>query len=272
MLEMIPLNINNLIHGNEHDPHCLLGLHETGETKVIRLWRPGAHTVYLEVFGKVVEASKVHEAGLFECAVPLHTSYQDYRVYHQSGLLAHDPYAFLPTVGELDQYLFAKGVHYRLHKILGGRLFTQQGIEGTKFAVWAPGAQNVSLLADFNHWDGRVNPMRSLGHSGIWEVFIPDIGEGEKYKFEIKTQNGEIRVKADPYAYSSQLRPATASVVACIDRFQWEDQEWMSKREAERYTSKPTTIYEVHLGSWRKKDGGFLNYRELAVSLAEYCK
>lgn len=265
--------INQLISGDLYDPHILLGLHGlSNEKKVIRLWRPGAHQIYLEVFGQIVEATKIHDAGLFEYIVPADTMANDYRIYHQSGLLAHDPYAFMPTFGELDQYLLGKGVHYQLYAALGGRLATQQGVHGVKLSVWAPAARRVSLVGNFNHWDGRINPMRSLGRSGVWEIFIPGLNEGEKYKFEIKSQNGDIILKTDPLGYSNEVRPATASVVANIDRFQWEDHDWISRRVNMRHQPQPLNIYEVHLGSWKKKQGHYCNYREIAQDLAEYCK
>ncbi|MBA3815112.1 MAG: 1,4-alpha-glucan branching protein GlgB, partial [Parachlamydiaceae bacterium] len=264
--------IAQLKHGDSFDPHTILGLHETEDgNKVIRLWRPGAMQVFLEVFGNIVEASKVYETGVFEYVVPATILAIDYRVYHQSGLLAHDPYSFLPTFGELDQYLLGTGVHYELYHVLGGRLSTQNGIAGVKFAVWAPAAKCVSLVADFNHWNGRLNPMRSMGQSGVWEIFIPGLNEGEKYKFEIKTQNGDILVKSDPLAYSSQMRPSTASMVADVDSFQWQDAAWIEKRIQNKHKPQPLNIYEVHLGSWRKREGHFLNYREAAQELASYC-
>lgn len=270
--QSISEKIAQINHGFCYDPHAVLGLHETAaENKVIRLWRPEAAQVFLEVFNEIVEASKVHGAGIFEYVVPKDTTVNDYRIYHQNGLLAHDPYAFLPTFGELDQYLLGMGVHYQLYAALGGRLSTQNGIAGVKFAVWAPAAKQVSLVADFNHWDGRVNPMRSMGQSGVWELFVPGLKEGEKYKFEIKAQNDEVFVKSDPLGYSSELRPATASVVADVDRFQWEDAHWIASRIQNKYQPQPINIYEVHLGSWKKRDGYFLNYREIAQELAGYC-
>jgi 1,4-alpha-glucan branching enzyme len=265
--------ISHLVQGIHHDPHTVLGLHDDGKGhKVIRLWRPNAEIFYLEVFGEKVQPRKVADAGLFEYTVPNHTTANDYLVYHQNGLLAHDPYAFWPTLGEVDQYLFGKGVHYQLYQALGGRLTTHQGVEGVKFAVWAPGAKNVAIVGDFNYWNGRVNPMRSMGSSGIWELFIPGLKEGERYKFEIKTQTGELRVKSDPFAYSSEVRPATASVIANIDRFQWEDAEWLKQRTRNKDAPKPINIYEVHLGSWKKKGDAFLNYRDIAVELVNYCR
>ena len=256
-----------------HDPHHVLGLHPLdAKTKVIRLWRPGASEVHLTVFGNMVRADKVGEEGFFEYKVPAHATALDYEVYHQSGLLAYDPYAFMPTFGETDAYLFTRGVHYQLYEALGARIVFHEGCAGTKFAVWAPCAQGVSLVGDFNFWDGRINPMRSMGSSGVWELFVPGLDEGEKYKFEVRTQEGHVRVKSDPYAYFSEMRPKTASVIFDIDRYEWNDAAWQEKRKSMQEMRCPVNIYEVHLGSWRKKEGHFLNYREIAHQLADYCK
>lgn len=267
------LEFTRLTHGDHHDPHMLLGLHTRSDgQKVIRLWRPGAQSVYFELMGNGVEATRIHDAGLFEYPVPNNATFEDYRVYHQNGLLAHDPYALLPSIGDMDLYLFGKGVHYQLYNVMGARLVTHQGQQGVRFTVWAPSARHVSVVGDFNYWDGRTNPMRSLGNSGVWELFIPGLKEGEKYKFEIKTQQHQLRVKSDPYAYSSELRPNTASVVADISRFQWQDQDWMNRRHFLKDTAKPMNIYELHLGSWKKKYNAFMNYREIAQELAIYCQ
>lgn len=263
----------SLVFSSEfHDPHRILGLHDAYDSqKVIRLYRPGAEEVHLEVFGKSISAKRLDDAGLFECTVPNSTTARDYRVYHQSGLLAHDPYAFYPSIGELDQYLFAQGTHYQIFKILGAHPITHQGVEGIRFAVWAPAAKRVSLVGDFNYWDGRANPMRSMGQSGIWELFVPGLTEGEKYKFEIKTQKGVLLLKADPYGFYSELRPATASIVFDLERFQWNDAAWMKRRRELNLSQQPVNIYEVHLGSWKRREGQFLNYREIAEELAIYC-
>lgn len=262
-----------LLHFDEYNPHHFLGLHDEKDKKIIRLWRPGAHQVFLEVFGNVVEATRVHEAGLFEYQAPKNTTLNDYKIYHQNGMIGHDPYSFLPSLGEVDLYLFGKGVHYQLYNVMGGRLLQHYDIEGTRFCVWAPNAKSVSLIGDFNYWDGRVNPMRSLGESGIWELFIPNLKEGEKYKFEIHSKANEVLVKSDPFALFSELRPATASIIANIDKFQWNDFSWIEKRRNEKDWPKPLNIYEVHLGSWKKKEGWrFMNYRELARELALYCQ
>lgn len=262
-----------LIHFDEYDPHHILGLHHDHLGKVIRLWRPGANHVYLEIFGETVEAERVHEAGLFEYYAPMHTTFKDYKIYHQNGMINHDPYSFLPSLGDLDLYLFGKGVHYQLYNAMGGRIIQHNGIEGVRFCVWAPNAKSVSLVGDFNYWDGRMNPMRSLGGSGIWELFLPGLKEGEKYKFEIRTKANELRIKSDPMALWNEMRPATASVVADVDKFKWNDLAWIQKRQQEKDEPKPINIYEVHLGSWKKKDGWrFMNYREIAEELAQYCR
>lgn len=262
-----------LAYGEHWDPHTILGLHSyVPGSKVIRLWRPGAWELNFELAGQIVQAHRVDELGLFEYIVPETVSYADYRVYHQNGQLAHDPYAFLPTLGDVDLYLFGTGVHYRLYDVMGARLITHQGVEGVKFAVWAPNAKRVSVVGDFNHWHGETNPMRSLGSSGVWELFVPGLKEGAKYKFEIKTQGGQVLLKADPFAYSSELRPATASVVAQLDHFPWQDQQWRQRQAENRGNSRPLNIYEVHLGSWKKQHHRFLNYREIAKELAIYCR
>lgn len=252
------------------DPHRFLGLHETAEGKVIRLWRPDAQEVYLEIRGKIVSAKKVSDAGIFTVEVPVDTSPADYRVYHQNGLLACDPYACSPSFGELDGYLFSKGVHYKLYEVLGGRIDRKDGILGVKFAVWAPHAVSVSIIADFNYWDGRVNPMRSIGSCGVWELFVPGLEEGEKYKFEIRTQDGRRFMKADPFAYASELRPGNASIVWDPETYDWEDASWRDRKEKGSLHS-PMSIYEVHLGSLFESER-FPGYREAAVFLAEYCK
>lgn len=264
-------NFQLLMNAEHYDPHSILGIHPYGDQNIIRIWRPGAQTLFFELFGQTVQAQKNHESGLFELLVPRETTFYDYRVYHQNGLIAYDPYGFLPSFGEVDQYLFSKGVHYQLHRAMGGRLAYHQGVQGAKFTVWAPAAKRVSIVGDFNFWDGRVNPMRNLGYSGVWEIFVPGLKADEKYKFEIKGTNGEILLKADPYAYSSEIRPATASVLADVESFTWNDNKWLEKRSEEKKQSRPMSIYEVHLGSWKKDGERLINYREIAHQLASYC-
>lgn len=260
------------IQMDPHNPHEYLGLHSHNNEKIIRLWRPGAKSVHIQLFGKILEMRKTLEDGFFELVVPANTTLKDYLVYHQNGLLAHDPYSLWPTIGEMDTYLFSKGVHYQLYDMLGAHYMEHQGCNGVKFVVWAPSAKKVSLVSDFNFWDGRVNPMRSMGGSGIWEIFVPGLKIGERYKFEVFAQDGRIRVKSDPVAFGSELRPLTASVVADVDGFAWEDSAWKESQKNTQMRKKPLAIYEVHLGSWKRRDGFFLNYREIAHELATYVK
>lgn len=265
--------LQKITHVDHPDPHSILGLHPHFHgNKVIRVWRPTAEVTYLEVFGEIVQAKKMTQGGIFEYVVPGHTTRQDYRVFHSSGLLAHDPYAFEPTFGSLDSYLFARGTHYELYKKMGGRLTTLEGVKGCSFTVWAPNAKSVSLVGDFNLWDGRINPMRVLGGSGVWEIFVPGLQEGEKYKFEIRSMHGELKLKIDPYAFEYELRPRTASMISDIYEHQWGDQAWLNQRHQRSYENSPLNIYEVHLGSWNKENSEFCNYRTLAERLARYCK
>ena len=244
-----------------HNPHATLGLHGS----VIRLWRPGGATCHLEVKGKIVEAKKIDDAGLFELKVAPNLKALDYRIYLSGGKLAHDPYAFWPSFGELDAHLLGQGTHYQIFNVMGGRLTEHQGCKGAKFAVWAPNAKSVSIVGDFNYWDGKSHPMRSMGSSGVWELFIPGLEEEAHYKFEIHTPTGQRIIKADPYATFSEQRPKTASRLFDVDQFVWSDEEWIQKRGT---LKRPLNVYEVHLGSWKKG----LNYRELAHELAAYCK
>lgn len=266
-------DLSRIIHGDHWDPHHFLGLHAIGEKEqVIRIYRPHAPEVFLQVCGKVVSARKIHDAGVFDYPLSEPITFRDYQIYHQNGLLAADPYALLPTWGEMDSHLFNRGVHYQLYEVMGAHKAVHQGIAGVKFAVWAPGAMRVALVGDFNFWDGRVNPMRSMGSSGVWELFVPGLKDGERYKFEIKSQQGEILVKADPFAHASELRPMTASVVTDVDSYRWSDNEWIAKRERNNSHTQPLNIYEVHLGSWKMSHGHHRNFREIAYDLAAYCK
>ncbi|OJU81513.1 MAG: 1,4-alpha-glucan branching enzyme [Chlamydia sp. 32-24] len=266
--EEVSVAFQELIDGHSYNPHRCLGFHP--EDKVIRFYRPDASQMFIEVKGNIVETKKVHEAGFFEYSIDESLQSHDYRIFHSNGLLSYDPYSFFPTIGELDFYLFSSGTHYQAYKILGANFAEQEGIKGIRFAVWAPSAKSISVVSDFNNWDGRVNPMRSLGSSGIWELFIPDLPEGIKYKFEIRTADNSLLIKSDPYAFASELRPSNASIIANIENFNWTDKVWLEKRIKNKGVS-PLLIYEVHLGSWKKNDGQFMNYKELAKELVSYC-
>jgi len=263
------LDIDWLDQGIHHQPHAFLGLHDSSDGQLIRLWRPGRGEVYLEVLGQIVEAKRLDPRGLFVYFPSSRIRALDYKVYHTSGLLSFDPYVFWPQVGEMDQFLFNQGCHYELFRTLGAQLKIADGVHGVSFAVWAPSARGVSLIADSNHFEGKSLPMRSLGASGIWELFVPDLKEGEKYKFHICTQSRHVCIKSDPFAFFSELRPSTASIVWDVFSYKWKDEAWMYQRGG---VNRPINIYEVHLGSWKFYERQFPNYRQLAIDLASYCK
>ncbi len=265
-------DIDWLDRGCHHQPHAFLGLHDTPEGQAIRLWRPGASEIHLEVLGSMVEAKCVDARGLFVYVPSTKILSSQYRIYHRSGLLAHDPYVFWPQVGETDCFLFNKGCHYELFRVLGAQLREVDSVRGVSFAVWAPNAKGVSLVADCNHFDGRALPMRSLGSSGIWELFVPGLAAGEKYKFEVRSQFDYLRVKSDPFAFCCELRPQTASIVADVFSYPWRDEDWMRKRRERPALKRPMNVYEVHLGSWKHYGREFPSYGELAMDLAAYCR
>jgi 1,4-alpha-glucan branching enzyme len=262
----------------EHpDPHHVLGAHPSNGGVVVRAFRPAAETVVARVDGgEPVPLEKSHPAGVFEGQVEgaelplryeLEVSYPDGNTF-----TLIDPYAFPPTVGELDIHLAAEGRHEEIYERLGAHVREVEGVQGTAFAVWAPAAKAVSVVGDFNSWDGRLHPMRSLGASGIWEIFLPGVEEGAAYKFEILAQSGEIRMKADPFAFATQVPPRTDSVVH-RPRHQWGDSDWMERRAAASPHAEPVSIYEVHLGSWRLnplEGNRSLTYAELGEELAAY--
>jgi len=241
----------------EHgDPHSVLGPHAAPDGVVIRALRPAAEsiTVVLDRDGETIPLRQVHPGGLFEglvegAALPLH-----YRLEVDYGggrvFTLRDPYSFTPTLGELDLHLIGEGRHEELYDRLGARVREHDGVAGTAFAVWAPAARAVSVIGDFNSWDGRLHAMRSLGASGIWELFLPEIGPGERYKFEILTQTGELLLKADPYALATEVPPKNASVVF-KSTYEWDDGEFVEARRDGQPLGQPISIYEIHLGSWR---------------------
>ncbi|MCK4933988.1 MAG: 1,4-alpha-glucan branching protein GlgB [Simkaniaceae bacterium] len=257
--------LQNRLHQN---PHAFLGMHALFEQKVIRVFRPGQSKVEIELKGEKISLQEVGKTGLFELKVPIDVKPLDYQILYPSGLKSFDPYVFSETFREKNLSAFKEGNLWNAFEMFGGRLADG----GVKFALWAPNAMQVSLVGDFNEWDGNCTPMRLLGSSGVWEIFLPGLAEEEKYKFEIKTSEGHILVKADPFALQAEFRPGTASIICNVDSFKWDDQEWMNKREGRNYDKEPLNIYELHVGSWMQEDGDFINYRTLAFKLVDYCK
>lgn len=280
------LSVNEIIKllKNEYgDPHSVLGMHEiaTGGKKgvVVRQLIPGAVGVNVidEKSGKKFGLGKVHDDGYFEGVIPRRNQYFSYFIEVDFGngnvWETADQYTFEPTVTEYDRYLFGVGNHYRIYEKLGAHPKKINGVEGVAFGVWAPNAKSVSVVGNFNNWDGRRNMMRILDKSGIWELFIPGVKVLDLYKYQVKAQNGEIVNKADPYATFAEVRPATASIVYDINGFQWQDGAWMARRENVDGYKTAMNIYEVHLGSWMRvpEEGNrFLTYKEAADKLVKY--
>jgi 1,4-alpha-glucan branching enzyme len=263
-----------LVVGRDHpDPHHLLGAHvANGDDVVVRAFRPGAEHVRVLPEGEPpVEAEQTHPSGLFEALLERASLPLRYRleVEYPGGATVEldDPYGFLPTLGELDLHLAAQGRHEQLYEKLGAHVLEVDGVVGTAFAVWAPSARSVSVVGDFNDWDGRIHPMRTLGAAGIWELFVPGVHEGARYKYEIRTPAGFVQLRADPVALATEVPPQTASVVY-RPRHEWHDEGWLDERAAQNQLARPMSIYEVHLGSWRHG----LSYEELAVELGAYCR
>ncbi|MFJ6654795.1 1,4-alpha-glucan branching protein GlgB [Streptomyces sp. NPDC091377] len=259
-----------LVTGEVSDPHALLGPHPAVGGVTIRVLRPLADAVTLTdpAGDELLELD--HEGdGVFAGLLPLGRA-PAYRVAARYGDDVHvyeDPYRFLPVPGELDLHLIREGRHEELWKVLGANVRTHQSSQGTAFAVWAPNARAVRLVGDFNHWDGRAHPMRSLGISGVWELFVPGVGDGTHYKYELLTPDGRWVQKADPLATRAEAAPGTASIVFASG-YRWRDAAWMARRASFAAHREPMSVYELHLPSWRPG----LGYRELARELPAYVK
>lgn len=296
--------VNQIACNHHHDPFEVLGSHQIeqdGKTvTVIRAYQPNAEavSVILPIDCKEYPMQSVHNPHFFECIINI-SGMANYQLKIKEGgheRVIYDPYAFRSgKLTDFDLQLFGEGNHHRIYEKLGAHITEVDGIKGVYFAVWAPNARNVSILADFNHWDGRKHQMRK-GHTGIWELFIPNFGPGESYKYEIKNWEGHIYEKSDPYGYQQEVRPKTASIVVDLDSYIWNDQEWMEKRRHIDPLTQPISVYECHLGSWihasahepaklpngktqpivqvseLKPDARFLTYRELADRLVSYVK
>jgi 1,4-alpha-glucan branching enzyme len=292
-----------LLRAEHPDPFSLLGPHEVerggARRIVIRVLQPHAESVAVVIGNEEIPAERVNAEGLFEALLPAGTrpsardvispqapltgdlggplSYR-LRIRWPDGNATErpDPYAFPAVMTEFDLHLLAEGTHYQSYEKLGAHIVEVEGVRGVQFAVWAPNALRVSVVGDFNGWDGRVNPMRSRGGTGIWELFVPGLGSGEIYKYEIRSRLGDLPfLKSDPYAFEAELRPKSGSVVASLEDYRWEDHDWIRARAERDWLVQPMSVYEVHLGSWRRvaEDGNrWLSYRELAERLIPYVK
>jgi 1,4-alpha-glucan branching enzyme len=276
-----------LATGQHTDPHSLLGVHDEGGRRVLRAWRPGAVSAR---WGRKA-LRQVHPAGVFELRLtPDDLPAPGYEVRFGFGggdvgadaagheVVSVEPWSFWPTLGPLDLHLIGEGRHERLWEVLGAHVRTREGMAGTSFAVWAPGARAVRVVGDWNDWNGVAHPLRSLGSSGVWEIFVPGVGSGTRYKFEVLGADGITRLKADPMAFATEHPPANASVVFASGH-EWSDADraWHERRAGSHPIDERVAVYEVHLGSWRRGPGAgngghgdYLDYDELARQLADH--
>jgi len=279
---LTPAEITSLVQAEHATPHDLLGMHSLGEGlgQVVRTLRPDAAKIALVPDeGPTVRPTmnRIHPAGLFELQLPDRKEPFGFRyeieTHEGDRITLRDPYVFLPTLGEVDLHLIGEGRHEALYEVLGAQVRTEGTVRGVSFAVWAPAARRVSVVGDWNRWDGRYHMMRSLGASGIWEILIPGLEPGALYRYEILKPNGYAELRSDPLDFAAELRPKVASRIADLTGFEWTDREWMEARAARDPARGPVSVYEVHLGSWmRHPDHRWLSYRELAEKLPAYVK
>ncbi len=272
-----------IVGGHHGAPFDLLGLHpvelENGPGLVVRAFQPQAQSVAVKHDGTAHPMERVHDDGFFEAQFPGQADFFPYQLVinlpDARQYTVEDPYRFAPVLTEFDLHLFAEGNHFELYKKLGAHLVEHEGVRGVVFAVWAPSARRVSVIGDFNQWDQRRHPMRPRGATGVWELFVPDLQQGDKYKYDILTHQRDMRaVKSDPYGFAMEVRPNTASIVWDLSRYEWRDAEWINARQDKQNLHSPMSIYEVHLGSWQRHPDGnrWLTYRELAEHLIPYAK
>ena len=286
-----PVNESALLSRAEHpDPFHLLGPHIVGDGNakrlVVRAFLPKASeaSILLEDHPNLIPALRISPEGLFEATLPLppdlpiSPSRYRWRISEDGNeaRTVYDSYAFPAVLSDFDLHLMGEGTHYNEYEKMGAHPSTIMGIAGVQFAVWAPNAMRVSVVGDFNQWDGRAHPMRNRGPSGVWELFLPELAEGAIYKYEIRPRSSQLPIlKSDPYGFYAELRPKTGSIVARLDHHPWQDTEWMDKRAKRDWLSAPISVYEVHLGSWRRvvEEGArWLSYVELADRLIPYVK
>ncbi|MGD8642470.1 MAG: 1,4-alpha-glucan branching protein GlgB, partial [Gammaproteobacteria bacterium] len=264
-----------ITQARHHDPFSVLGKHQKGAMDVVRVFLPSASNVKLADID--AEMERIPGSDLFEWrgdAGQLPTHYQ--LKWTDNAGHAHtiyDPYSFAPQLPEFDLHLFSEGKHWHAYRILGAHCKTVDGVGGVLFSTWAPNADRVSVIGNFNQWDGRAHPMRSRGGTGVWELFIPHLGADELYKFEIRSKSGAILKKTDPYGQHFEVRPQTAAIVTGDPSYQWQDDSWVERRKSSDWLHTPFTIYEVHLGSWQRDENGeFLSYKELAHRLVNHAQ
>jgi 1,4-alpha-glucan branching enzyme len=268
--------IDAIVSGRHGDPFRVLGLHQHGKQWIVRAFVPGAMSLeILTSDGKSLgQIARRHDAGFFEGLVKLkERQVLQYLAANGNGTwTVADAYLLGPVLGPMDDYYIGEGNHLRLYDKLGAHPLRHEGHDGVHFAVWAPNASRVSVVGDFNTWDGRRHVMRKRLNTGIWEIFIPGAGIGQGYKYELLDADGKLLpLKSDPFGFAAEMRPKTASKVARTDTFQWQDQAYLAQRSKRDHRRQPVSTYEVHLGSWRRKDGvDFLSYDELAETLIPY--
>ena len=269
-------DIERLIAFRHHDPGVVLGQHIAGKETIARSLLPHAREVKLADSGQPMQ--RIKGTDIFEYRGPSKNVPDRFRVswsdHHGREYEDYEPYCFPPQITDFDLHLFSEGRHQQCYEFLGAHVHVVDGIPGVLFATWAPNAERVSVVGDFNHWDGRCHPMRVRGSSGVWELFIPGISSGVNYKFEIRARgSGNILIKTDPYGRQFELRPATSSIVTAPTEFQWQDADWLTARAQRDVLHSPLSVYELHLGSWRRSEnGGFLNFRDIATQLVPYVK
>jgi 1,4-alpha-glucan branching enzyme len=273
---MTSTELNLITEARHHDPFAVLGKHRTAQGEVIRAYLPGASAA--AIADGDLSLQRLKGSDFFEWRGKPGVIPDHYRLRWQTSEgnahIAYDPYCFPPQIPEFDIHLFNEGKHWHAYKFLGAHPWTVDGIAGVLFATWAPNAGRISVVGDFNRWDGRTHPMRVRGGSGVWELFIPGLSPGTLYKFELRNRDsGNIYLKADPYGQLFELRPSTASIVRKEEAYPWQDAAWLERRGSADWQHQAVSIYEVHLGSWQLDEhGDFLNYRELARRLVDYVK
>ena len=277
-------DIFHIVNGEHSDPHTVLGMHEMEEdgrkAVVVRAFLPDAAGITVIDYAnkrKKYPMERLHADGFFEVTIADREEWFRYQLEYTDAdgntWRSYDPYSFSPTLSEFDRHLFGAGTHYEIYEKMGGRLMTHEGARGAAFSVWAPNAKAISVIGDFNNWDARRSPMRRLGESGIWELFLPAAAEGDKYKFHVTQCDGRVVDKTDPYGVYAEVRPNNASVLYPLKRYKWKDRRWMTARRKYDFRTAPMNIYEVHLGSWKRAEGNrFLSYTELAEQLIPYVK